>query len=91
MEQPQKFFRYFLILYTLLTMTKFGNLEPDVLMCLLKCANIWLAVEIEERCIDILLDLSTDMDPDALIALFAVSHCVDHKVLMEQSIRVCIY
>lgn len=67
---------------------QFGNLEPDVLMCLLKCANMWLAVEIEERCIDILLDLSPDMDPDALIALFAVSHCVDHKVLMEQSIGV---
>lgn len=70
---------------------QFGNLEPDVLMCLLKCANMWLAVEIEERCIDILLDLSPDMDPDALIALFAVSHCEDHKVLMEQSIGVCIY
>ncbi|XP_017039434.1 BTB/POZ and MATH domain-containing protein 6 [Drosophila ficusphila] len=58
------------------------DLEPELLMSVLKCANMWLATEVEGRCAKILLTLCEYMEPNTLFRLYAVSFFVDHELLM---------
>ncbi|KAH8364105.1 hypothetical protein KR084_002531 [Drosophila pseudotakahashii] len=64
------------------------NTDPEVLMSLLKCANMWLVEEVEDRCTEILLELCDDMESGLLIKLYGVSYQIDHKLLMDTIMQI---
>ncbi|XP_017122891.1 BTB/POZ and MATH domain-containing protein 6 [Drosophila elegans] len=66
---------------------QFSKLESEVLMSLLKCANMWLAMEVENICHKILYQKCEDMQPDELIKLYAVSYQINNRPLMKRSIK----
>ncbi|XP_017068188.1 ectoderm-neural cortex protein 1-like [Drosophila eugracilis] len=64
------------------------SLSPEVLMSLMKCANMWLAEDFVDKCASILISQREHMQPETLISLFAVSYEMDHKPLMVQTIEI---
>ncbi|XP_037721785.1 kelch-like protein 25 [Drosophila subpulchrella] len=59
--------------------------KPYVLLSLLKCANMWLACEVQQVCESTLLGSS--MAPKEWIQLYAVSFLLDNKLLMSHAIQ----
>jgi len=63
--------------------------KPYLLLSLLKCANMWLACEVQQVCESIFLE--SRMEPKQWIQLYAVSFLLDNKSLMSHAVGVRLF